>query len=1442
MRGRNRVRFGAALCVVVLGGASLGWGATFSGRVYEGSVGDESQPLSGVGLCLEGASEAGGPRAQIDSTSTDGSGWYGLSGEGYEYYWIVATGKAGYVFEGSSSVGGSASGAEIAYDTLRAPLSEQTLTGNRFWYQAEGQSPPPASENHPPTAGDDAASTGENVAADIDVLANDSDPDGDALHVNSATDPAHGTTVNHGTHVTYTPDVGFTGTDTFDYTAGDGKGGTDTATVTVTVAPDQNGPSGVGILNGYKRDAASGQGLANWRIYVDLNQNGQWDGGEPSDLTDGNGYYEIGGLAAGQYSVCEVMQAGWQGDSPCVSVTIVEGVITTQDFHNRRIEPTESQYDYGDAPASYGLAWHTVQAGLSIGVAVDVDAAAQTSAAADGDDTDGSDDEDGMTLSAGLAAGKTVEICLLLPNGDALAKDVAVAGWIDFDGDGHWNASAEQIFIRAVHLPAKGYVKECVQVTVPQNAKAGTTFARFRLFGDTGGPGVAFAALPTGDGGIGEVEDYVLYILSDGPGDGRDYGDAPLPYPEASHALGGPYLGPLGDVPDGETGMQRDAQAGGDDGDANGDDENGLLSINLVKTAGQWSLWDVKGGFGTSSDARFGIWIDFNRDGDWDDAGELVSTFGFCGFGTGPQDWYRVTGSFPLPEGASVGTTYVRVRVYDSCGASVSAGGAGGPGEVEDYAVEIQGSGPGVPAGGIVHGYKWNDINGNGLWDIVTPNEPALAGWTIWLDTNQNGTYDGGDMTTTTDAQGHFRFTGVPAGTFALGEQVVAGWTQTTPGGTGTYAVTVQPGQASFPQMFGNRQSGGPGATQAFDWGDAPDPGYPTRNASNGARHAIVAGMFLGGGVDGETDGQPGPDALGDDLAGDDEDGVYFLGPLMPGAPAEMEVVASAAGKVDAWIDFDADGNWTQGSDRILQGTSVAPGSNLLTFSVPAGARRGEATCARVRFSSQGGLSPGGGAQDGEVEDYRIVLGPEGPGMAGGGDRAHVKWSQPAVEIDPHLEAPVILCGWNESARSTQQGGQRRQWRMDADDFRCLGPVPVTRIRWWGGYKGWDSPEPPASQPVAWHIGFWANEVEGLSAEALYPERLVWSLEVADDRVGREAVAVDDDPSGFGEACFVCDLRLEPEEWFHQAEFASNDRVFWISITAIYPADAEPMNMWGWRTRPPLWGGAAVMPAIMGEEPTYEERLFPGRIITIESTRMCGVNQTCDLCFELFTEAPWMAWDQPFAGVRDWRWYADEMSEALEVEGGEVLMLRQAADEWVCRGRGPIVAASWWGSYLDYGYESCGCDEGAAPRRPDYFLLSIWSSAEANDLEPYEHPGEKVWEYAAYDYDEVLVGHDGNPAGEPNEPVFRYAVRLPEEAWLRPTAADTVYWFSVVPVFRESGGDVPYRWGWTTHPHESGSGAVLMDYRLRMVPQWQRVRDGAGEPAGLSFTLFTTAE
>ena len=158
-----------------------------------------------------------------------------------------------------------------------------------------------------------------------------------------------------------------------------------------------------------------------------------------------------------------------------------------------------------------------------------------------------------------------------------------------------------------------------------------------------------------------------------------------------------------------------------------------------------------------------------------------------------------------------------------------------------------------------------------------------------------------------------------------------------------------------------------------LDFGDAPNS-YGTLLASNGARHTI-GGPFLGPvGPDVEADASPPLDGTGDDTVGvDDEDGISFNPPLTPGVGATVDITASAVGLVNAWIDFDENGDFTGPGEQILTDVAVAAGLNPgIGFAVPPTANAGldGDTFSRFRIDTGGGLGPTGLAADGEVEDH----------------------------------------------------------------------------------------------------------------------------------------------------------------------------------------------------------------------------------------------------------------------------------------------------------------------------------------------------------------------------------------------------------------------------------------------------------------------------------------
>jgi hypothetical protein len=159
----------------------------------------------------------------------------------------------------------------------------------------------------------------------------------------------------------------------------------------------------------------------------------------------------------------------------------------------------------------------------------------------------------------------------------------------------------------------------------------------------------------------------------------------------------------------------------------------------------------------------------------------------------------------------------------------------------------------------------------------------------------------------------------------------------------------------------------------AYDFGDAPFS-YPVTLAEDGARHTVGT-LLMGAESDEESDGSHSAVADSDDITGvvDDEDGVGFSAIISGSTSNSLTVTSSGAGKIDAWLDVNQDGDWLDAGEKIIDSVSVVDGENLLEFSTPQIPDSGT-LFARVRLSSVGGLSTTGAAVDGEVEDHRLLV------------------------------------------------------------------------------------------------------------------------------------------------------------------------------------------------------------------------------------------------------------------------------------------------------------------------------------------------------------------------------------------------------------------------------------------------------------------------------------
>lgn len=323
----------------------------------------------------------------------------------------------------------------------------------------------------------------------------------------------------------------------------------------------------------------------------------------------------------------------------------------------------------------------------------------------------------------------------------------------------------------------------------------------------------------------------------------------------------------------------------------------------------------------------------------------------------------------------------------------------------------------------------------------------------------------------------------------------------------------------------------GEAAEEDVDWGDAPDPTYPTLFNSLGANHTIVPGVFLGAAVDAEMDGQPSSDALGDDLSGtDDEDGVTFTTLMQTGTVATAIVTGPVPGFLDAWVDFGGDGVWDEPQDRVAGGPFTPP-SMPVAIPVPIGARPGQ-TFARFRFNTAAAMLPSTGpAPDGEVEDYRVYI---------DGDLPTNKMHYPQLP-DPN--------GWDV-------GGE--EWSVLADDFLCTSNGPITEVTIWGSWY-----DDSVGLVTNIHLSIHTDDRTGPFSK---PGELLWEWEAADFMVIEEPQSEQGwfdpwidyvEPANHVQYFkYVVDVPVE------QAYVQQEGTIYWLDVRA----DIEGGGPWGWKT------------------------------------------------------------------------------------------------------------------------------------------------------------------------------------------------------------------------------------------------------------------------------------
>ncbi len=982
----------------------------FSGRVYDGAVGVETTPISGVTVTLYGSNNSGNTGSEITSTTTDAAGWYGLTAirTSYEYYTIIETDPSGYSSTGATSSGGTVVNSnQIRY---AASLSGKTLTGNKFYDQK------PQASNNPPVAeagGPYSCNTGGSITFDGSASY---DPDSGDSIAKYEWDLDNDGQYDDATGKTATKTYNSAGSGTVGLRVTDTHGAQDTDIATYTVSDQQQSGGAVygtkfNDQNGNHQKDTGESGLSGWTISL------SGSSGTTTTTTGSDGTYSFTNVTSGTYTVSETQQNGWTQTCPVTPGTYSVGVASEQavngiDFGNMQsTTPTQpsNDIDYGDAPSPYP------EAGDSLGGAwlgpssdsPDAENGMQREAHALGDDNAGSDDENGIRFWNGWipkAGMGVLEYSISVQQ--AYNNPVSLNIWVDFNRDGDWDDPDEMIFYNQWNPGSAPGGTIGYSFTVPGNAAAGMTFARARICDAGRSP-----SLPSGICGPGEVEDVEVEI--------RDSGTPP---PGAS-IRGSKFNDLNGDgvLNAGEPGLANwtiyldlNGNNALDPGEpAALTDSNGNYSFTGLAD-GLYSVREVdQPGWVQTRGGLYGIQVT---------NGKLVDPYsplfgnhqaatpgGQQSGGTGALKWFQPSLFHPD-------------RFDENC-----FYGWGEPSI--DGAVTLADDWFCYNPRPVTSITWWGTYAG---WDTISPPpvSPQKFHIGIWTDTPKGMDREWGrpgkmvrewlidkSHLGETAEKSHrmpewkddqpdtcFRYTfPIPQAEWFKQEgdsaeywlsiaavyteppdEHIWGWLTRelffNAGAVRIFAPAsarvdslfrigepVQPQHWDMAFVLGTDQN-----TAVLDFGDATD-GYGTSFSHNGALHLIRRDVRLGQTVDAENDGQPDPQALSDDHSGSaDEDGVSFLTGLVPGKMSKAAVSASKRGFLSAWLDVDGNGRW-DARDCVIHNLELKSGNTVLEFPVADDAVPGKSAM-RFRFSTLPDVWAKGFAPDGEVEDYGITV------------------------------------------------------------------------------------------------------------------------------------------------------------------------------------------------------------------------------------------------------------------------------------------------------------------------------------------------------------------------------------------------------------------------------------------------------------------------------------
>ncbi len=647
--------------------------------------------------------------------------------------------------------------------------------------------------------------------------------------------------------------------------------------------------------------------------------------------------------------------------------------------------------DFGDF-SGFASVSNIVNNSLRLGASSDAEASQTTNNSATGDDTTGTDDENGVTMPASITAGGEITLPVTVTN--TTGAPAYLNAWIDYNNNGAVTDSGEQIATNVLVEDGTLAEAQSLSFQVPTNASVGSgRGVRFRLT-SVATPG------PTGTGTTGEVEDYVVSITAPT----LDYGDFHLFLSASSLANTKLRLGTGVDV---EGAATTNATATGDDSTGS-DDEDGV-TVPASITQGSSSSISARVTNSTGATAYLNAWIDFNGNGVLTDAGEQIATNTTVSNGVSNSNR---TINFTTPAEVKAGTVGVRVRLTSV--SSPGPDGTDGTGEVEDYTTSINVNtdfgdyAPFPSASSKVNsnlrigaltdaeggpmtddGAGGDDLDGNddedgvnipanieqGAATSLTVNLTNTSGGTTylnaWIDFNRNGvlTDIGEQIASNTTIANN-----------TINSNRVINFTTPVSASLGETAVRVRLTSVSSPGSVGLDGNGE--VEDHLTTIVVPTTDYGDDSDFADASSVVNSNLRLGALVDVEGASTRNVTASGDDNTGlDDEDSVSFP-PLTAGQPVTMPVLVTnltgSTAYLNAWIDFNNNGNLTNAGEQVASNIEIPPGTDgevEINFNVPTNAVTAAASVgARFRLTSAASPGPTGASGIGEVEDHQVVI------------------------------------------------------------------------------------------------------------------------------------------------------------------------------------------------------------------------------------------------------------------------------------------------------------------------------------------------------------------------------------------------------------------------------------------------------------------------------------